>query len=266
MPQHQRQRGSTAARTHSTMSVPDLTAKLALLQARVSALELDDDTAADVSNALYHDRFATRPPPKSHTTDLVACQRDSMLKTLTTTVTACEQKPKAAPAPKKKKKKKGAAAPAAPDLWLIQLEDTVLFPEGGGQPSDTGTITVTGAAPDARPAVVSYVCRTPEGLVLHEASAPLTIGASVTMTVDWERRFDHMQQHSSQVRHTSHRTYRAISTPLFASLCFRRSFSSRFKTLVPHNLFVSDELYTTYVFTITAPDLGAGAASGQPVA
>ena len=54
------------------------------------------------------------------------------MRTLTTTVVACEQKPKAEPTGGgKKKKKKGA--PAQPDLWLVQLEDTVLFPEGGGR-------------------------------------------------------------------------------------------------------------------------------------
>ena len=38
------------------------------------------------------------------------------------------------------KKKKAAAPPAAPLLEVI-LHDTVIFPEGGGQPSDVGTLT-----------------------------------------------------------------------------------------------------------------------------
>jgi Ser-tRNA(Ala) deacylase AlaX len=177
------------------MSVEQQTAKLAQLQERVHALESEDAGADDGADALYHDRFESRPPPKSHTTDLVACQRDSLLRTLTTTVVACEQKPKAEPTGGgKKKKKKGA--PAQPDLWLVQLEDTVLFPEGGGQPADTGTIAT--ADGKGEPVRVSYVCRTADGLVLHETSAPLAVGASVVVTLDWDRRWDHMQCHSAQ--------------------------------------------------------------------
>ncbi len=39
-----------------------------------------------------------------------------------------------------KKKKAAAPAPTAPLLEVI-LHDTVIFPEGGGQPSDVGVLT-----------------------------------------------------------------------------------------------------------------------------
>ena len=175
------------------MSVEALSARLAALQQRVSKLE-GSKSADDAGSELYHDRFESRPPPKSHTTDLVACQRDSMLRTLVTTVVACEQKPKADAAGAKKKKK--GSAEKQVDLWLVQLEDTVLFPEGGGQPADTGTLAITGA--DSAPVRVSHVYRTPDGVVLHEVSSPIAVGASVMVTLDWERRFDHMQCHSAQ--------------------------------------------------------------------
>ena len=174
----------------AVMSVEALSARLAALQHRVSELEGSNSAGEE----LYHDRFESRPPPKSHTTDLVACQRDSMLRTLTTTVVACEQKPKAAAAGAKKKKK--GSVEKQVDLWLVQLEDTVLFPEGGGQPADTGTLAIAGA--ESAPVRVSHVYRTPDGVVLHEASSPLSVGASVVVTLDWERRFDHMQCHSAQ--------------------------------------------------------------------
>ena len=35
-------------------------------------------------------------------------------------------------------------------------------------------------------------------LVLHYESDPVPKGTEVTLNVDWERRFDHMQQHSAQ--------------------------------------------------------------------
>jgi hypothetical protein len=206
-----------SAPRRGTAAMQALQAKLEAMQARVVLLEAA--AAAPAGSANYHDSFTERPPPKSHSTDLVACQRDSMLRTLKTRVVACEQKPKAAAASggKKNKVRRTASvapyrrapqaaerlhspvhlqgkskskAPAEQDLWLVQLEDTVLFPEGGGQPADTGT--VGGVA-------ISNVYRTPEGLVLHVAAAPLEVGAEVVVEVDWDRRLDHMQHHSAQV-------------------------------------------------------------------
>ncbi|MDH3222246.1 MAG: hypothetical protein OEO23_00910 [Gemmatimonadota bacterium] len=73
--------------------------------------------------------------------------------------------------------------------WVI-LADTVLYPEGGGQPSDHGSLA---GIP------VSELARTPKG-VRHSLSQPLPPGMAdeVEVTVDWPRRFDHMQQHTAQ--------------------------------------------------------------------
>lgn len=67
------------------------------------------------------------------------------------------------------------------------LDDTVLYPEGGGQPPDRGTL---GAA-----VVVDVQKR--DGKVRHYLDRPVAAGP-VAVTLDWERRFDHMQQHSGQ--------------------------------------------------------------------
>lgn len=67
------------------------------------------------------------------------------------------------------------------------LGDTILFPEGGGQPADhgwLGAIEVT----DVQKA---------EGQVRHYLAAPAEPGP-VRVRLDWERRFDHMQQHTGQ--------------------------------------------------------------------
>jgi len=70
--------------------------------------------------------------------------------------------------------------------WAV-LADTVLYPEGGGQPSDQGRIGDV---------AVREVRRTPKG-VIHRLAAPLSPGP-VTVRLDWLRRFDHMQQHTAQ--------------------------------------------------------------------
>ena len=58
----------------------------------------------------------------------LACQKDSYLKELTTRVKSIE---KCSIKLSKKEKIDG---------FEVILEDTVLFPEGGGQPDDRGTI------------------------------------------------------------------------------------------------------------------------------
>ncbi len=74
------------------------------------------------------------------------------------------------------------------DGYDVELTQTALFPTGGGQPHDTGTI---GGA--------NVLDVTEEGeRVLHRVDAPLEAGAQVTVEVFWPRRFDHMQQHSGE--------------------------------------------------------------------
>ena len=76
-----------------------------------------------------------------------------------------------------------------PGLYRIQFEDTILFPEGGGQPEDLGCLD--GGIP------VLHV-RREGGSAVHYTEMPLEVGAEVQMRVNWERRWDHMQQHSGQ--------------------------------------------------------------------
>ena len=70
----------------------------------------------------------------------------------------------------------------------VILEDTILYPEGGGQPDDHGTLA-------GQP--VLGLRKTVEGRVAHRLAAAPT-QASVELMVDWTRRFDHMQQHTAQ--------------------------------------------------------------------
>ncbi|XP_077406174.1 alanyl-tRNA editing protein Aarsd1-like isoform X3 [Vanacampus margaritifer] len=72
--------------------------------------------------------------------------------------------------------------------FTVKLQDTILFPEGGGQPDDHGLI-----------ADVPVLRVTRQGQdAAHFVASPLEVGQEVRVKVDWERRFDHMQQHSGQ--------------------------------------------------------------------
>ncbi|NTU76996.1 MAG: alanyl-tRNA editing protein [Alphaproteobacteria bacterium] len=77
---------------------------------------------------------------------------------------------------------------AAGEQFDVVLDQTVFFPEGGGQPSDTGTL---GAAN------VLHV-REEEGEIYHRLDRALAVGSNVTGTIDWTRRFDLMQQHTGE--------------------------------------------------------------------
>ncbi len=73
------------------------------------------------------------------------------------------------------------------DLWDVILDKTCFYPEGGGQPSDIGTINSI---------KVEHVYKK-EGEVFHRMISPPEIG-EVNCLIDWENRFDYMQQHTGQ--------------------------------------------------------------------
>jgi alanyl-tRNA synthetase len=69
----------------------------------------------------------------------------------------------------------------------VALDQSAFYPEGGGQPADTGVLGDV-AVLDVQAA---------DGLVWHTLAAPLETDA-VQGEIDWARRFDHMQQHHGQ--------------------------------------------------------------------
>ncbi|MEK3904511.1 alanyl-tRNA editing protein [Paenibacillus sp. FSL R7-0179] len=73
------------------------------------------------------------------------------------------------------------------DGIYVTLAETAFYPHGGGQPCDTGTIGGI--------AVLDVVLEDQE--VLHKV-AELPGQTDVYCAIDWNRRFDHMQQHSGQ--------------------------------------------------------------------
>ncbi len=76
---------------------------------------------------------------------------------------------------------------ASADRTRVYLDRTAFYPSSGGQPFDLGLlggITVTEVVDE-------------DDRVAHVLSGPLEAGA-VSGSIDWQRRFDHMQQHTGQ--------------------------------------------------------------------
>ena len=92
---------------------------------------------------------------------------DSHLKEFSATVIACEQ---------------------VKNGWAITLDATAFYPTGGGQNCDLG---VLGGAN------VLDVKEQGEDII-HLCDQPLEVGSVVAGAIDWNRRFDHMQQHSGE--------------------------------------------------------------------
>jgi alanyl-tRNA synthetase len=77
------------------------------------------------------------------------------------------------------------------DGLSVYLDRTAFYPTSGGQPCDTGTlagIPVAGVTED-------------ESGIAHQLASPLAAGPAdraIQCAIDWDRRFDHMQQHTGQ--------------------------------------------------------------------
>ena len=70
----------------------------------------------------------------------------------------------------------------------LVLDRTAFYPEGGGQPWDTGTL--------GEAKVLEVHQR--DGEIIHICNHPLEPRTDVTGIIDWDRRFDLMQQHSGE--------------------------------------------------------------------
>ena len=96
---------------------------------------------------------------------------DRYMKTFTATVQSCRED------------KKG---------WAVVLDRTAFYPEGGGQPHDTGLMHCGPLT-----VIVTDVREKGEEIV-HYCDGPVPVGSRVTGEIDWERRFDFMQQHTGE--------------------------------------------------------------------
>ena len=72
--------------------------------------------------------------------------------------------------------------------YKIVLDRTVFFPEGGGQYADTGELN----------GVRVTDVHEKDGVIFHTADAPLKEGETVAGSINWEERFEKMQQHTGE--------------------------------------------------------------------
>ena len=101
---------------------------------------------------------------------------DAYLRTTTTTVTAVDEEG-------------------------IQFDATIFYPRGGGQPGDSGTLTIDDGTIIA---IADTVKGSDAGAIVHvladvpaEGAPSIAVGASVTLTIDWERRHVLMRMHTA---------------------------------------------------------------------
>ena len=72
--------------------------------------------------------------------------------------------------------------------WLVTLDATAFYPEGGGQACDIGTLG----------GVRVLDVQEKDGKILHLCDGALEVGTQVSGKIDWQRRFDLMQQNTGE--------------------------------------------------------------------
>jgi alanyl-tRNA synthetase len=80
------------------------------------------------------------------------------------------------------------ACEAVENGYAVILDRTVFFPEGGGQPADTGIIA----------GIRVTDVQEQDGLIRHILTEPIAVGSQVSGRLDWDRRFSCMQNHSGE--------------------------------------------------------------------
>ena len=86
----------------------------------------------------------------------------------------------------------------ADSLWQVALDKTAFYPEGGGQPWDTGVLVATAKSGATLEVPVERVEEDEAGEVWHFVRKPLVAGTEIVGKIDAARRMDHEQQHSGQ--------------------------------------------------------------------
>ena len=73
-------------------------------------------------------------------------------------------------------------------LYLIVLENTLFYPEGGGQPADKGTLN----------GMPVLDVQEKDGIIYHTVSQPFPVSKTIEGTIDWAHRYDLMRNHTAE--------------------------------------------------------------------
>jgi Ser-tRNA(Ala) deacylase AlaX len=117
---------------------------------------------------------------------------DASLRTLTTEIVSHK------PVSSLSEDEKSLIKNADPEISAITMRQTILYPQGGGQPSDTGSISLVDKEPTF---TVSLVRKTEDGRILHFGKsvgpdALFAEGQSVVQQVDGAKRDYHSRLHT----------------------------------------------------------------------
>lgn len=143
--------------------------------------------------AVFHLLKQIMPIATSTVVGALACQRNSFLKAFETKVVSCKPYEPILSSRDKQNKNKPKKDKEDEGLYSVELEDTILFPEGGGQPFDKGKFIL----PDDTEVDVIKVLRK-ELTAVHVTPREIEPETIVKLSLDWERRLDIMQQHTGQ--------------------------------------------------------------------
>ncbi len=88
-----------------------------------------------------------------------------------------------------------AARVVEADGGAVLLDQTVFYPGGGGQPSDTGWLRTDGS--EAWRVIGARKAGDEVWHVLEEGATPPATGTPLTAEIDWDRRHDLMRTHSA---------------------------------------------------------------------
>jgi misacylated tRNA(Ala) deacylase len=83
------------------------------------------------------------------------------------------------------------------DARGLVLDCTIFYPHGGGQPGDTGSLTREDGTPIP---IVDTLKGETRGEIVHvlpEGSLIPRVGETVSLALDWDRRYAHMRMHTA---------------------------------------------------------------------
>ncbi len=142
------------------------------------------------------------------------------------------------------------------EAFDIVLDETAFFPEQGGQDSDSGVIR--DMCKEENFTGVLHVS-IKDGTIHHICDKPLTEGIRVKGDINWEQRFDRMQQHSGEhlVSGTVHRLFGADNVGFHLSgrevtLDFNTTFEEKDLELIEDT--VNRAIYENFETHIFFPD------------